>query len=230
MTNYSPDRGVVATNPLYNDSEVFPLLPGEDFVASKSPLFSTGVKQAASGREVRNAYYAAPLYEFKITHEFLRNINGWPELEGLISFFNSRQGKYGFFYYYDPEDPQVANQTIGIGDGATTTFQLLRTRGAGLAYATTEPVYAVWNPTGGASGVNAMSVALNGSVQSASTYSVAPWGVLTFNTAPANGAVISWTGCPLYVCRFDQDDLELVQLASLLWSQTKGLTFVSLKP
>jgi uncharacterized protein (TIGR02217 family) len=230
MTYYSPDRGVVTTNPIYNDTEVFPLLPGEEFVASKSPTFSTGVKRAASGREVREAYWSAPLYEFKITHEFLRNLTGWQELESLIAFFNGRQGKYGFFYYYDPEDQQVAGIGLGVGNGSQTTFQLLRTRGVTTPYATTEPVYAVWNPSGGVSGVNPLSVSVGGVVQSPTTYTISPWGLLTFNTAPANGQTITWTGCPLYVCRFDQDDLELVQLASLLWTQSKGLTFVSLKP
>lgn len=230
MTNYSPDRGVVTTNPLYSDSEVFPLLPGEEFVASKSPTFSTGVKRAASGREVREAYFSNALYEFKITHEFLRNLTGWEELESLIAFFNSRQGKYGFFYYYDPEDPQVSGVGLAVGDSSTRTFQLLRTRGYGGSYATTEPVYAVWNPQGGVAGVNPLTVTVGGVVQDPSTYSVAPWGLLTFNTAPTAGQTVAWSGCPLYVCRFDQDDLELVQLASLLWSQSKGLTFVSLKP
>lgn len=230
MTNYSPTRGVVTTNPLSTDAEVFPLLPGEEFVASRSPLFSTGVKRAASGREVREAYYSSPLYQFKITHEFLRNLSGFNELETLIAFFNARMGKYGSFYYYDPEDPQVSAQALGTGNGSTTSFQLLRTRGAGLATATTEPVYAVWNPTGGATGIYALSVSVGGVVQFSSNYTINPWGVLTFTTAPASGAAIAWTGCPLYVCRFEDDVLETAQLAAMLWSQTKGLTFTTVRP
>ena len=231
MTNYSPTRGVVTTNPLYNDGEVFPYLPGEDFRASKAPTWSTGVKAAANGREVRNPYFASPIYEYKITHEFLRNISSWPEVESLLAFFNSRQGKYGFFFYYDLEDPQVSNLAVATGNGSATIFQLIKARGVGTPYQTTEPVYAVWNPAGGVAGIKTLQVWVNGVLQTYGTgYTIAPWGQLTFATAPASGATLTWSGCPLSVCRFDQDNLDLVQLASLLWTQSKGLTFKTFPP
>lgn len=229
MTVYfTPDRGIVTTNPLYNDAEVFPYLPGQEFTAKKTPTWSTGVKRAANGREVRIPYWSIPIYEYQINHEFLRNVNSWPEAESLIAFFNSRQGKYGFFFYYDSEDPQVSALQFGVGNGSTTTFQLLKTRGSGTPYQTSEPCYAVWNPSGGFSGITPLTVYVNG--VSTSAYTIAPWGQITFSTAPANGAALTWSGCPLQVCRFDQDDLEMVQLASLLWSQGKGLTFCTIHP
>ena len=232
MTVYfSPDRGVVTTNPLYNDSEVFPYLAGQEFATQKSTEWSTGVKRSSSGREVRQEYFNIPQYRYKLNHQFMRNSSSFPESESLIAFFNSRQGKYGFFYYYDIEDPQVSNIAFGTGTGSATVFQLIKARGVGTPYQTTEPVYAVWNPAGGVAGINTLQVWVNGVLQTYGTgYTLAPWGQLTFATAPASGATLTWSGCPLSVCRFDQDDLELTQLASGLWAQTKGLTFTTIHP
>ena len=131
----------------------------------------------------------------------------------------------------DHVETVIALNAFGTGNGSTTTFQLLKARGVGTPYQTTEPCYAVWNPSGGFSGISALAVYVNGSLKTYGTdYTLAPWGQVTFTTAPASSAALTWTGCPLAVCRFDQDDLEITGLASALWAQTKGLTFVTIHP
>lgn len=226
-----PTRGVVSAASLaalYADGEVFPSLPGRDWIASKTPTWSTAVKTAASGSEVRASWYSGPRYSFKVNHPALRDFSSvtlspyGSELAQLIAFFHGRRGKYGFFFFYDPNDNAAATETIATGDGSTTTFQLTRTVSKGTPYAYLEPVYALWN--------NPTSLTVGGVAKTAGTdYSVAPWGVITFTTAPASGAAITWSGTFLFVCRFDTDTLDFAQEMGPLWSQ-QGLTFISIFP
>ena len=212
----SPTRGVITATDLLTDADVLPPLPGLDFIVEKAPEYSTTVRRSASGREIRAAWYSSPIWNFKIRFNVLRNIVATPELARLVGFFNSRLGKFGCFYYLDPEDNQVTDQAIAVGNGTTRSFQTIRTVGAN-PHQMNEPVYAFWkNPV----------VKVNGTV---TAVTVSPWGVITFASAPAAGALISWTGQYMYVCRFDVDRLTLEQIVSALWSQN-GLPFVSLKP
>lgn len=212
----SPTRGVITTTDLLTDADVLPPLPGLDFIVEKAPEYSTTIRRSASGREVRAAWYSSPIWNFKVRFNVLRNITATPELARLVGFFNSRLGRFGCFYYLDPEDNQVTDQAIAVGNGTTRSFQTIRTVGAS-PHQMNEPIYAFWKTP---------VVKVNG-VTTAVT--ISPWGVITFASAPASGALISWTGQFMYVCRFDVDKLTLEQIVSALWSQS-GLPFVSLKP
>lgn len=223
MTPY-PTIGIVTAADLaalYARPDVFPKLPGRDFTTAKAASWSTGVKRSASGREVRSSYWSAPIYEFKVRHPVLRDMAGKPEVAKLLAFFNARMGRFGFFFYLDEDDHEVPADTPQIfaeGDGATQTFQLARIVGDGTPYEAIEPVYALWG---------APVVKINGTPTTA--FTVSAWGQITFSSAPANGAELSWSGRFLYVCRFDQDKLSIEQLMKALWAQD-GLTFCSLKP
>jgi uncharacterized protein (TIGR02217 family) len=141
-----------------------------------------------------------------------------PELQKLLAFFNSRQGRFGFFFLYDASDNAVpAGTAFGTGDGATLDFQLQRIAGAGSPYATPEPVYATWM---------APVIKVNGVI---ATPTINPWGVVHFTSAPAVAAALTWSGTFLWVCRFDQDQMDLAQLTTDLWSQS-GLKVRSIRP
>jgi uncharacterized protein (TIGR02217 family) len=214
-----PTVGVITSTDLTTNADVFPQLPGTDFLTDRSPIFSTGLKTAASGREIRTAYRSAPLYQWSVAINVLRARPAVPEVAKLMGFFSSRQGRYACFFYLDPVDNAVVTEPFGTGDGATTTFQLSRQVGRGTTYpGGPEPVYACWlTPTIYVNGV------------STAAFTVGPWGVVTFVSPPAAAAALTWTGSYLFVCRFDQDDLPLQQIVKDLWSQ-KGLKFMSLKP
>ena len=232
MTSPYPTRGVVTAASLaalYTDAEVFPNnLPGLDFTVEKTPSWSTQVQRAASGGEVTYSFYSAPLYNFDLRFNVLRDgaeatrLGIVSELQRLLAFFNARRGRFGFFYLLDPTDYQVTtSQGFGTGDGSSRTFQLVRTVGYGSPYATTEPVYALWN---------APVVTVAGVTKTYGTdYTIAPWGQITFTSAPANGAALAWTGSFLFVCRFDQDTMKLEQLYTSLW-RMGGLSIVSKAP
>jgi uncharacterized protein (TIGR02217 family) len=211
---FAPVRWLI-DNPNITDPEIFPLLPGQTFVTDKRPLWATDVARSRSGREVRVSWMSAPLWNFEVSYEVLREAPGFDELSRLFAFFNVRAGKFGTFWYYDPSDHDAVNENIGQGNGIATIFQLTRS-----SYGFTEPIYKTFGtPT----------IYKNGIEVSAADYTLTDHGVLVFDTAPANGVQVSWTGEFMYWCRFDQDDLSATEMVQRLWSQD-GLKFVSLKP
>lgn len=214
-----PTTGIISSIDLLQDYRVFPQLPGIDFLVSKTPVFSTGVKASSSGREIRSSYYPYPLYSYKVQANFLRNKTpSTSEMQKLLAFFNNKKGRYGAFYYLEQEDNAVADEPFGTGDGTTKTFQLFREVSKGTPFAEKEPVYAVWQ---------APVIKVNNVVSA--SYAVDVWGKINFTVAPAAGAALTWTGKVLSVCRFVDDEMSLQQLVSRIWGQD-GLEFRSIRP
>lgn len=93
----------------------------------KSPRMSTIVQEATSGKTVRAALWADPLWDFKFRWEVLRDSGSSPTaLRQLMDWFVSRQGSYDTFLYQDPYDYSITGQLLGYGDGSTLSFQLAR--------------------------------------------------------------------------------------------------------
>jgi uncharacterized protein (TIGR02217 family) len=141
-----------------------------------------------------------------------------PEVAKLTGFFNSMRGKFGSFFYLDPLDNIVADEPFGTGDGSTTTFQLQRRAGLPSIYTAPEPVFACWK-----------TPVVNVAGTPTASFSIGPWGQITFASAPADGAALTWSGQYLFVCRFDQDNLPLGQKYADTWTQD-GVAFISLRP
>jgi len=192
---------------------IFPNLPSLAWSSFKRPTFSTRISKRTSGREVRAANYAYPLYEFELTYEVLRAATAYQELQQLMGFFLQRQGQFDSFLYMDPTDNLVASQVIGVGDGITTQFPLIRDLGGWI-----EPI---------GQAANQPTVTVAGAT-------VTNWGitlpnVLTFAAAPAAGAQIQVLNLEFYfVCRFLDDVHEYENWASTLWL-LKSCKFTSVK-
>ena len=215
-TPYLPTRWFITSADQSDDPDIFPFLAGQSFLQLKTPLWSTKTDTAVSGVERRRALWSYPVWKFKVAYEVLRDSPTNLELQRLLAFFNAHQGGFKEFFYYDRTDHAVTGQSIGTGDGVTTTFQLTRTMGTG-GITFTEPVRGVsGTPT----------VYINGSATSA--YTIGTLGSITFNTPPASGAALTWTGNFFFLCRFAKDELDVDQLMSSLWSN-KGLDFLSVK-
>ena len=220
MTSYPylPTRWLVTTPDLADDPDVFPRLPGQGFVMEKTPVWSTTVRTAASGRQVRASQCVTPTWRFKVAYEFIRDRITSAELAKLYGFFNTRQGQLGSFFYYDPTDNLVSNQQVAVANGIDTTYQLTRTVSPGTPYAFVEPVYIL----NGAPSVTVGGVAASG-------FSIGEYGQVVFSTPPAENAAIAWSGSFLFWCRFSQDTVSPAQMVASLWS-LDGLTFESVKP
>ena len=191
---------------------VFPALPGLGWSVTKTPRFKTSVQQASSGKEIRLALMSYPIWEFTLTFEVLRGANGFSEIQTLMGFFLARLGMYDSFLFDDPSDDTATNSAFGTGDGTTTAFQLTRSMG-GFA----EPIQNL---------NSAPSIYINGSLTTA--YTLGSTGIITFTTAPASGAVLTWSGTFYFRCRFLDDVAEFEQFALNLW-QLKKIQFQSVK-
>ena len=89
---YLHQRWLVTTPDLAEDPDVFPRLPGQGFLVEKTPVWSTTVRVAASGRQVRTRQCATPTWRFKVAYEVLRERINQAELARLYGFFNTRGG------------------------------------------------------------------------------------------------------------------------------------------
>lgn len=212
----------------------FPNLPGLKVEVDKTPAFITKVQRSVSGRELRASYTSAPIWTFKLAYEFLRNEPAYGELQVLQGFFLTQRGSWDSFLYIDPDDFQVANERIGTGDGTTRSFQLTRTLG-GFA----EPVANVANaflgrrmwdvdqrrpmwPRRG----NSPAMWSTARDYVASEYTISASGLVTFNTAPAVGVPVCWSGTFYYRCRFKDDAQDYNQFMKGFW-QAKKVEFVA---
>ena len=194
---------------------VFPSLPGLAWDVVKRPQFATIVQRAASGREVRAALWAAPIWEWDLTYDLLRD-DASDELKTLLGFFLQRQGAFDSFLFSDPSDNAVSGQALGIGDGANMSFQLVRAYGGFV-----EPIQDL---NGGA------SVRVDGVIKATpADYAIDGTGLVSFVVAPANGAPVSADFAFYRRVRFKEDLGEFTNFAARLW-QARQLTLVSIKP
>lgn len=202
-------------------SLVYPSLPGLMFDSARVPIFRNARQQALSGKESRLAYMQYPLWRFELTYEFLRDTVAPSELKALAGLYRACQGDFDTFLYTDPVFNTVTAENFGTGDGVTTAFQIV----------------ANWQNAGGPgwpdiiqnfNGVPAISKA--GVLQTGGgvNYTLGGTGVVTFNTAPAAAAALTWTGSFYYRCRFEQSELSLTQFMASFW-KTKAVAFQSIK-
>ncbi len=190
---------------------VFPSMPGLKWGSVKTPMWSTKIQHSASGRELRAAYYSAPLWKISLSYEVLRS-GALAELQTLVGFFNARKGSFDSFLYADPEDSSALNQTFGLAAAGQTQYQLVRAYGGFV-----EPVLA---PK--LSGSGAVVISVNGVPQTAGThYTLGVDGLVTFLTPITPGQVLSWTGDFYYRVRFVQDSADFERFLHQLWALKK---------
>lgn len=215
---------------------VFPFLVGAGWPVNKKQTWSAVVAAHTSGREVRTQLWQNPVWEFEMTINALDSSTngmygavGARSLQTLLGFYGMMAGSFGTFIYYDVTDYYVAPvQTFGVGDGATTTFQLIRTLG-GMTESVIAPVNSATTLYFNSGNVAAIAPEIysNGTLVGSSTYSIVN-GAVTFNTPPISGAVLTWTGYFGFLCRFSDDNLEFSQTMWNLW-EAKSVKFKSLR-
>ena len=197
---------------------IFPAMPGLKWGTVKSPMWATGIQKTASGRELRAAFYSFPRYKISLGYEVLRS-GALAELQAMVGFFNARKGSFESFLYLDPEDNAVVDQQFAVGVAGQTQYQLVRTYGGYV-----EPVLAPQLVVHGGTGP---VVKVNGVVQTTGV-DVAADGLVTFATAPAAGAALSWSGSYYWRCRFMQDSADFDRFLYQLWA-LKKIELITLK-
>jgi uncharacterized protein (TIGR02217 family) len=180
---------------------LFPKIRGLGWSVTRNPTFSTEVQSSIAGREVRVQNFQNPIWEFTLAYEYLlndprsRDENEQTPLETLVGFFLARGGQFDDFLLNESdltqrlEDSVYSGQPIGIGDGVTKTFQLVRNFGGFLE--------ACQNPAN-----QAAIIYDNGTVQPTNTYTISN-GLVQFTNAPAAGHSITADFTFQHRVRFD---------------------------
>ncbi len=204
-------------------NSVFPsTLIGMKFFSNRTPLFVTDVQAAQSGKETRIARMAYPLFRWETSFEFLRDNVTTSDLKALAGFFGSLQGQWDTFLFTAPYWNTVTAMQFGIGDGTTAAFQTTATNKNTGSFGIPE---AIQNFNG------APAFYVSGVLQTLTTnYTLSGTGVVTFTAGhiPAAAAPLTWAGSFYYRCRFEEDELQLNEMFSKIWS-LKSLKWKSVK-
>lgn len=194
---------------------VLPSLPGLAFPGRRTAIWKGEKVETRSGRTFRTTRWTYPKWRFRMRYEVLRQRYAYPSLkeyEDLVGFWNNLAGPHDTFLFSDPEGSSVTAQQFGTGNGTTKLFALQRAYGGHI-----EPI----GKTNGA-----ITVTINGS--STSAYTLVDGRLIEFTNAPANGAVLRWSGAYYLRCEFVDDELDAEQFMAGLYSS--GIEFETWKP
>ena len=165
------------------DDVTFPIEIGQE--AEVTAEFSTNVVTMMSGHERRNTDWA----DARLAYDVAPGVRSETELATLIAFFRARRGAAIAFRFADPFDDSsngatgaanALDQAIGIGDGVTTSFALLKTYGAEVS----AQVRRITRPR-----IGSVAVAVNGIATAG--WTLGPMGQINFEAAPPTGAQIT---------------------------------------
>ena len=196
--------------------------------ASGGPERRTEIVVLGSGAEERNSRWA----DSKRSYNAGYGIKSVDDLHAVIAFFEERRGRLHGFRWKDWSDykscaptatPQASDQQIGIGNGVTASFQLIKTYGSSFAPWTrtiTQPV------------AGTVLVAVGGVAQDPEDFAVnTSTGVITFagGHIPGSGAAIT-AGFEFDVpVRFDTDQLE-INLGQIEAGSIPHIPIVEIRP
>ena len=169
------------------DDVLFPLALGRE--AEVTPGFSTAILTSAGGREARNAAWA----EARTTYDVGPGIRSAEDIATLLGFFRARMGPARGFRLRDPFDSSGTDEAIGIGDGTTRGFALVRHYG--------DQSRRITRPVAGSVAVKVAGLAVTG-------FGLEPGGWLLFDTAPAKGGAITASFLFDVPVRFAEDRLS----------------------
>jgi uncharacterized protein (TIGR02217 family) len=173
--------------------------------ARGGPERRTQIVTLASGDEERNASWANSRRRYDVSYGIRRA----DDLAAVVAFFEARGARLHGFRFRDWSDyrsgppsqtPSPFDQPVGVGDGTTTAFQLIKRYASGNE----DWIRTITKPVAGS-----VRIALAG-VEQGSGWSVdTTTGVVTFAGAPGAGVAIT-AGFEFDVpVRFDSDALDV---------------------
>lgn len=182
-------------------------LPGLTIEVRKTPGFKTNISEASSGYEVRNAQAEYPRWDFELSYEYLEDRTGADSsLKTIMGFFLARQGSFESWLFKDPDDYLATAGLCGTADGVTTEFPLRRSMGE------------FHELVGQVDTSNAITVYADGIAVDPDDYEIVLPNALVFNSAPADGLVITATFQFFFACRFAEDRMDFEKFMDKLWN------------
>ena len=194
--------------------------------ARGGPERRTEIVALASGREVRNARWA----DSRRRYDASTGVKSLDDLHAVIAFFEERRGRLHGFRFRDRADCKSCipsgtispvDQALGVGDGVTRVFPLVKRYGS---------TFAPWDrriekPVGGS-----VTVAVAGTALAPAAFQLdATTGIVTLAAAPPPGAGVT-AGFEFDVpVRFDTDRLT-VDLSDFSAGVVEAIPLVEVRP
>lgn len=191
--------------------------------ARGGPERKTDVVTLAGGGEQRNGRWQHSRRRYNAGY----GVKSRADMQAVLAFFEERRGRLHGFLWRDGIDhssngavPTPLDQAIGTGNGTRTSFALTKRYGAAF-----DPyLRPITRPVAGS-----VRVAVAG-VELTSGWSVdTATGVVGFNVAPANGAVVTAGFLFDVPVRFDTDRLD-IELASFDGAEVPSIPLVEILP
>ena len=183
----------------------------------KTPHYNTVIQKPAAGRGVAStSLMPVPTWDFECD---LDNIQGNEAqvssiLATFLGTFMACNGQAGRFLFTDPQDNVITYANSCMADVTASSLTPMQLTGNGIS-----TQFQLGRNIGGVVGaldviqnvVGSITIEVNGSVLAATNYSVGSTGIITFTTAPASGATLTWSGTFAYLCRFATDTVDAVR-------------------
>lgn len=163
--------------------------------SSGGPEYFTDIVTTASGYEQRNSNWSQARARYNVAH----GIKTQSQLAALLAFFRARKGRARGFRFKDWTDFSAVNQLIGLGDGGKTTYPLIKHYNSGGEVESRR----ISKPVSGS-----LRIYKNSILQTTGVTVNPANGIVTFATAPENGAEISADFEFDVPVRFDTDHLS----------------------
>lgn len=179
--------------------------PDISYTSAGGPKFKTTIFTADSGFEQRNIDWSNSRAEYDVSHGIKRQ----EQMDVLTAFFYARRARAFGFRFKDWNDYTLNQQVIGVGDGTTKTFQIIKTytsaqSESGETYTFTRKIVKInWDTIAGLTvGVSVKTAPGDYTVNHNN-------GEITFTVAPPNTAQIKIGAGEFHVpVRFDTDHLD----------------------
>ena len=174
--------------------------------SSGGPERRTEIVTTASGHEQRNTRWADSRRRYNAGF----GVKSLDDIHAVVAFFEEQRGRLHAFRWKDHVDFKscapanaiaATDQVIGVGDGVTATFQLVKRYGSGLR----DYIRVIAKPVAGS-----VVVAVNSSPTSDFTLDAAT-GIVTFlpGSIPGMGAEVTAGFAFDVPARFDTDQLSI---------------------
>lgn len=183
--------------------------------ARGGPERVTDIVTLSSGREERNSRWAQSRRRYNAAYGVKSRAN----MQAVLAFFEERRGRFHSFLWRDALDHSSnGQQPLGTGDGETVGFQLMKRYGASFdpyLRVITKPV--------------AESVVVFVDGVATFTFEVNDKsGIVTFNVAPGEGAVLTASFEFDVPVRFDTDRLD-VELTSFDAAEAPSIPVIEVR-
>ena len=195
---------------------VCPLLPiSAASGVKKTPRFNTVKQSTAAGLTSAIALMPFPAWDFEISMDNIKGRESFDVVSKFLGIYMATCAGANTFLFSDPQDNAVTGAQFGTGNGTAVAFQLSRN------------IYGMPDIIQNLNGTPKIYV--NGTLTTPS--SISTTGVVTFSSAPANNAVLTWAGQFYFCVRFTEDTLDATRAFSInngidLWN-IQGIKFAS---